>query len=140
MFFPEVSLAARLPGNFSDRLSQSLLSSPLSAPIFSVRHFGTRWLINVYLLFLNNLLLFYAYGCFVYVCLSTTCVPSAHNVQRMLEPLELEFLGDGSSPSGFWEYNLDPLEEHPVCVTTEPFLQLQRVPSRLSVSPLGMRG
>lgn len=105
-------------------------------PIFSLKHFRTLWFINVYLLFKTNFYSFMHMGVLcLFVCLPHVCLVPTES-RGCWGPWNWSYK---VSPCGCWEYNLDPLEELPVWVTTEPFLQLQCAPSQLSVSPLGTR-
>jgi hypothetical protein len=68
-------------------------------------------------------LIFHHYFCFILCmwvfCPCITCV--SERQKKVLDPLKLE-LHVCELPCGCWELNLDPLEEQPVFLTTEPTL------------------
>jgi hypothetical protein len=78
---------------------------------------GYDWPFSAFLLKKNDLFLFYVYWCFSYIYVCVQCL------QRAMDPLELELIGGCDQICGCWELNLDPLEEQPVLLTTEPPLE-----------------
>ena len=75
---------------------------------------------SLFAYFLKRFYLFYVYDCFVcmFICTSEETIRShGTTVIDSCEP-----------PCGCWELNSWPLEEQPVLLTSEPFLQLPHLP------------
>ena len=74
-----------------------------------------------YVNFLNSFKLILELDECFYLCV--TRVPGAHLGQkRLADPAGTGVVDDRELPCGCWESNLEPLEEQPVLLTTEPSL------------------
>jgi hypothetical protein len=62
-------------------------------------------------------------GVCLHVWLCTTCMQCLQKPEGGARSLGTEVTDSCELPSGCWESSLSPLEEQPVLVTTEPFLQ-----------------